>query len=89
MNTRTKDWVDLVLLIERGALTPDDLQASLAATFARRNTHPLPPALPPPPDSWATDFPGMAAEAGLSVTDHMSAFAVLAAYWTTHAMDSQ
>lgn len=62
LNTRTKDLVDLVLLIERDALDPAEIRAALDATFSTRKTHPLPAALSPPPESWAADFPGMAAE---------------------------
>lgn len=89
LNTRTKDLVDLVLLIERGPPDPAQLRAALAATFAARGTHPLPEALKTPPDHWKVDFPGMAAEAGLSTADHLAAFAVLDAFWTTHALGRQ
>jgi hypothetical protein len=86
LNTRTKDLVDLVLLIERGALVPDDLRAALAATFAKRKTHPLPATLAPPPDAWKVDFPGMATEAGLTTSDYLAAYSVLDAFWKNHSL---
>lgn len=37
-NSRVKDLVDLVLIIERTELSPDRTRAAVAATFARRAT---------------------------------------------------
>jgi hypothetical protein len=89
LNTRTKDLVDLVTLIERDALDPEETRAALRATFATRNTHPLPRELSPPPDSWASDFPGMATEAGLSTTDCHAAFVILRDFWTTNGLGKE
>jgi len=86
LNTRTKDLVDLVLLIERGLPDPEQIQRALEVTFATRGTHPLPQDLPPPPKKWATEFIAMAGEAGLSTTDYLNAFAVLEGFWTTHEL---
>jgi hypothetical protein len=86
LNTRTKDLVDLVLFIERGPPDLVEVRAALVATFTVRSTHPLPETLQPPPAHWKKDFPGMAAEAGLSTTDYLAAFAVLDAFWTAHAL---
>jgi hypothetical protein len=88
LNTRTKDLVDLVLLIERGPPDPGDLRAAVAATFAARGTHPVPETLAPPPAAWRADFPGMAAEAGLSTGDYLTAFAALDRFWADHALGS-
>ncbi len=52
-NTRVRDLVDLVLPIDTGALDPATTVAALRLTFAQRAIHPLPPALPPPPEAWA------------------------------------
>lgn len=65
-NSRVKDLVDLVLLIESGRLDHERLKGDLADTFAHRATHPLPPALEPPPDFWRPTFEKMAAECGIS-----------------------
>ncbi|MDB5289789.1 MAG: nucleotidyl transferase AbiEii/AbiGii toxin family protein, partial [Phycisphaerales bacterium] len=82
INTRTKDLVDLVLLIERGGL-PDaaDLRRSLAATFRRRNTHSLPTDFPPPPESWATDYAAMASEAQLHSITLADGFPRVRDFW--------
>jgi hypothetical protein len=86
MNTRTKDLVDLVLLIERGAPEPASVQRALEATFSTRATHPLPQTLEPPPGEWRIDFTGMATEAGLSTREYLKAFAILDEYWTAHRL---
>ncbi len=87
-NKRSRDLVDLVVLIERGNLDPAEVKRALAETFRRRARHPLPATLQPPPESWADEIPAMAAEAGASVTDLAEAFQLLKAYWTQHALGS-
>lgn len=81
LNTRTKDLVDLVLIIERGIPDVAEIRSALEATFSARATHSIPEKLEPPPKTWATDFPAMAIEAGLSTTDHVEAFSILDAFW--------
>jgi hypothetical protein len=85
-NTRSKDLVDLVLLIERGPPDTDAIRIALSATFAARATHTLPTVLGPPPGSWVIDFPPMAAEAGLSTSDCLEAFAILDGFWRAAAL---
>jgi hypothetical protein len=86
LNTRTKDLVDLVLLIERGLPNVSEIRSALRATFAARGTHPLPVSLDPPPRVWAVDFPVMASEAGLSTSDHLEAFSILQSFWATNSL---
>jgi hypothetical protein len=86
LNTRTKDLVDLVLLIERGTMEIDAIRTALAATFQKRDSHALPGQLPPPPDHWEVDFPAMAKEAGLSTPDHIAAFMVLDGFWKANSL---
>lgn len=64
-NTRVKDLVDLVLLIERTRLDAPRLAKAIRETFQRRKTHAVPSTLAPPPLSWAPSFAGMAAECSL------------------------
>jgi hypothetical protein len=85
-NTRTKDLVDLVILIERGPPNPAEIRRALDATFETRKTHPLPESLPPPPNSWATDFPGMARQGKISTTDYLEAFAIIKSFWASLAI---
>ena len=41
-NSRVRDLFDLMLLIERGSLSPGRIRPGVEATFARRATHPIP-----------------------------------------------
>ncbi len=86
LNTRTKDLVDLVLIIERGSPDAGQIRRALELTFAARRTHPLPTSLPPPPSFWSRDFPAMAGEAGLSTQEYLEAFAILEHYWSAHSL---
>ena len=80
-NTRSRDLVDLLLLIERGELDVDAVRHALLETFRRRARQPLPDRLSPPPAHWEHEFPAMAREAGISVLEVGGAFAALSAYW--------
>jgi hypothetical protein len=64
-NTRVKDLVDLVLLIQRSKLNTTRLPKAIRETFQRRKTHAMPATLAPPPASWSVTFAEMAAECGL------------------------
>ena len=56
VNMRTKDLVDLMLLIETASVHPAEVRAAVNATFTRRNTHPIPHELLDPPAIWAEEF---------------------------------
>lgn len=86
INTRTKDLVDMVLLIERANLDLDEVRDALRGTFGSRQSHPLPDVPPSPPQAWAIDFPGMAEEANLSTTDYLVGYAILNEYWSAHSL---
>ena len=64
-NTRVKDLVDLVLLIERTTMNASRLPQAIRETFQRRKTHGVPPSLAAPPASWSKPFSEMAVECGL------------------------
>jgi hypothetical protein len=80
-NTRSRDLVDLVLLIERGDLDPAAIRDAVVETFRRRAKHKLPDRLPSPPEAWRDEFTVMAAETGISTTELGDAFAALVEYW--------
>jgi hypothetical protein len=65
-NTRVKDLVDLVLLIERTTMNASRLPKAIRETFQRRQTHEIPPALASPPASWSKPFAEIAVECGLA-----------------------
>ncbi|MES2273778.1 MAG: nucleotidyl transferase AbiEii/AbiGii toxin family protein [Chlamydiota bacterium] len=66
INTRTKDLIDLILLLNPKNRAPEVFQYALQRVFRARNTHPLPTFLPDPPLSWQKPFDTMAAECGIS-----------------------
>lgn len=81
-NTRVRDLIDLVLLIDTGLLEPTATVAALRLTFARRATHPLPAALPLPPEGWATPFAALAKEVALAERTADEAFARVVRFFT-------
>ena len=64
-NTRVKDLIDLVLLIDAGHMDKPRLKRDIADTFQRRQTHPVPDGLEPPPGFWGPVFAKLAAECGI------------------------
>jgi len=80
-NSRVKDLVDLLLLIESGTLDFDRVGQCIEATFRRRDTHPVPSSLEPPPQTWAGPFADLASECGLG-QDLVAAFALVAKFFT-------
>lgn len=86
VNMRTKDLVDLVLLIERGAPDITAIREALQATFSTRGTHGLPETLPPPPGVWAADFGAMANEAGISTEQLTEGFSLVDRFWKENGL---
>jgi len=80
-NTRVKDLVDMILLVDSALLDPPAIKRALRATFDARDTHPLPSRLPDPPVDWKEPYAALAQELGLSVQTLQDAYAVLNAYW--------
>lgn len=64
-NTRVKDLVDLVLLIDTEKLDPERLARDIRDTFQRRKTHEVPAELEPPPEFWGPVFAKLAGECGI------------------------
>jgi predicted nucleotidyltransferase component of viral defense system len=84
LNSRVRDLIDLVLLLNEGFKDPDSVRRALKSTFTRRNTHPLPPGLPEPHPSWTATYAGIAAEIKLtSSPTAQDAYHRLSAYWKT------
>ena len=80
-NSRVKDLVDLLLLIESDTLAAERLRQSITATFLRRDTHPVPSSLEPPPQAWAGPFADLASKCGLS-QDLAAAFSRVAKFFS-------
>jgi hypothetical protein len=68
-NSRVRDLIDLVFLIERARLSRARVRAALQATFERRKTHPLPGRISMlPPADWEKPFAALAHECSLTET---------------------
>lgn len=65
VNTRTKDLIDMVLLIRGEKLDKDKTAAAVRATFLKRATHGVPKELDPPPAEWEPVFDALAKECDL------------------------
>lgn len=76
LNSRVRDLIDMVLLIQAGDMNTPMIQKAFAVTFSGRKTHEVPEAVPKPPDNWTTPFEAMAVECHID-TDIRSAVAVL------------
>ena len=81
-NSRVRDLVDMVLLIQSGTLDSSRVVQALHATFDRRVTHPVPKALDPPPEDWIAPFERLAAECRLELSAG-EAFGVLEEFYSS------
>ncbi|MDY6905328.1 MAG: nucleotidyl transferase AbiEii/AbiGii toxin family protein [Thermodesulfobacteriota bacterium] len=75
-NSRVKDLVDIMLLLQRGGLKNQRIKEALNMVFTRRKTHQLPETLNPPPDDWTPVFNKMAEECNIN-TNIEDAFTAL------------
>ncbi len=80
-NSRARDLVDMVLLIQEGKMSPTKARATLKAVFARRKSHSIPAVLEPAPDSWEKSFAEMAEECGLKI-DLKAGFKILDRFYS-------
>jgi Domain of unknown function (DUF1814). len=81
-NSRVRDLVDMVLLIQSGTLESSRVVPALHATFDLRATHPVPKALDPPPEDWSAPFDRLAAECRLELSAG-EAFGLLAEFYSS------
>jgi hypothetical protein len=79
-NTRVRDLVDMVLLVDDSRLEKSKVRKALEKTFGGRKSHALPGKLEAPPTSWEKPFAEMAAECGLKLT-LQEAFGKVSAYF--------
>lgn len=67
VNTRTKDLIDMVLLIRGETLDKSKTAGAVRATFKKRETHDVPNQLDPPPAEWEPVFDALAKECNLAM----------------------
>ncbi len=80
INSRVKDLIDLILLLQDTTLDQTRMVTALKATFKRRGTHILPSELLPPPVEWEHSFQQLAKECAIEM-DLTHAFEAIQAYW--------
>lgn len=78
-NSRVRDIVDIVLLIQSGKMDKGKVREAIIKTFKKRKTHGVPLKLNPPSQSWEKPFMSMARQCGLT-TDLNLAFQLLQSY---------
>jgi len=66
-NSRVKDLVDMILLIQTETMETAILKRAIQTTFEMRNTHPVPATLLEPPETWISPFHAMAKECGIEL----------------------
>lgn len=80
-NTRVRDLVDVVILVEHHLLDRQQLAVATRAVWRERNGE-LPPAgLPPLPHNWAPRYDQLAAEHDLAAATFAEAVALVTATW--------
>ncbi|MFC4529455.1 nucleotidyl transferase AbiEii/AbiGii toxin family protein [Sphaerisporangium dianthi] len=86
-NTRVKDLVDLVLLIETG-LTPNaELVEVCGHVFNVRTVQALPDEIPDPPPRWEVDYPPLARGLTDAPADLATAVELVRAFWKRSITD--
>jgi predicted nucleotidyltransferase component of viral defense system len=78
-NTRARDLVDLAWFIRHFTFRSEALAEACVATFERRATHPWPPVIAAPPQSWARPYARWRAE--LDLADATPAAAASSVRW--------
>lgn len=78
-NTREKDLLDMVVMIERG-LDQKEAAARIQSVFSARKTHNVPQTLPSPPSEWGPIFERSSEEIGYS-GNMETAFEVLSTFF--------
>jgi len=81
VNMRTRDLIDLVMLIEQGLPDKENVKKALELTFRHRKDHTVPFRLPAPPAIWEEPYKKMATECEVSKKTMHDAFSFVAEYW--------
>lgn len=82
VNSRVRDLVDMILLIQSGTLDTSSVAEAILRTFDRRATHPIPAVLEPPPTGWSMPYERLADECQLD-RSVANAFAELSRFCAT------
>lgn len=80
-NTRVRDLVDLVLLLENDYLEDDHCRAAIRTTFDQRGTHELPSDLSDPPSAWTDLYASLVADLDIEAESLPDAFNLVRSWW--------
>lgn len=80
INSRVKDLIDILLLIQHGNIKTSLLVLAIEKVFTFRATHPIPDELQAPPTEWEARFSKLADECGL-VLNLEEAFELVSNYY--------
>jgi hypothetical protein len=81
LNTRVRDLVDLMLLIELELVRAAEVLPLVRHVFDMRGTHPVPVDLPDPPAGWARDYAQTAATTSVRARTVAEAMSRLRSFW--------
>ncbi len=81
-NSRVRDLVDLVILIEHELLHTDELGAHINGVWRERNNDSPPSALPEFPETWPSRYERLAAEHDLNVSSFEAATPLVQQLWS-------
>lgn len=82
-NSRVRDLVDLILLMEDGIDNLPSVAQAVERVFKDRDTHVIPIEIPDPPEWWSQLYEGMAEELDIEAKTVETAMTVLRDFWET------
>ena len=80
-NSRVRDLVDLVILIEHDLLEPGAVSAAVDRVWRERNAADAPMAIPPLPDSWPARYEQLAIDNDLASQTFADAVMLISRFW--------
>jgi hypothetical protein len=81
LNTRIRDLIDLMLLIELDLVRPAQVLTVVRHVFESRGTHDVPAELPDPPANWSEDYAQAAEATSLRASTLREAMSRLRSFW--------
>ncbi len=81
-NSRVRDLVDLVILIEHELLSTNELRVHINSVWRERNNENPPPVLPAFPETWPTRYERIAFEHDLSARSFEDAVRLVQQLWS-------
>lgn len=80
-NTRVRDLVDLVILIEHDLLNPNAVRSSVDQVWRERNAADAPTVIPPLPESWPPRYEQLANDTDLTTRMFADAVMLISRFW--------